>query len=87
VTGSKSSVSSACANIALTSAALIAVVRIFVVRIEASAVPPWARAKRMAISPGLSFAPETIAATVSSTRCFVSRSTSGGSGCWRAATM
>jgi hypothetical protein len=50
VTGSKSSVSSAWANIAFTSAALIADVRRSVVRIEDSGVPPCDRANRIAIS-------------------------------------
>ena len=87
VTGSKSSVSSACANIAFTSAALIADVRMSVVRIDASGVPPCARAKRIAISPGFRRAPETMAAIVSRMRCFASRTTSGGSACSRAAAM
>jgi hypothetical protein len=52
VTGSKSSVSSACANIALAKAAFTAVVMMSVVSTDASAVPPWDRTYRIATSPG-----------------------------------
>jgi hypothetical protein len=87
VTGSKSSVSSACANIAFTNAAFTDDVRIAVVSTVASATPPCARAKRIAASPGLSRAPDTIAAIVSRIRCLVSRAISGGSARSRAAAM
>ena len=47
----------------------------------------YARTKRMAISPGLRRAPDTIAASVSRIRCFVSRTTSTGSARCREAAM
>jgi hypothetical protein len=71
----------------LASAAVIADVLMLVVRIEASGVPPCARAKRMAISPGFNVAPETIAAMVSRMRCLAAVATSAGSICVRAAAM
>ena len=69
---------------ALNIAALITVVLILVAKTDASVVPPWVRAKRMAISPGNNFDPEIIAATVSSIRYFASNKVSGGSSWLRA---
>jgi len=62
-------------------------VLIAVVSTVASDIPPCARASLIAASPGVSRAPETIAAIVSRMRCFVSRATSGGSARLRADAM
>ena len=78
MTGSKSSVSSACANIPLASAALTAEVLIFG-REDGRLGDAALRAHvRMAISPGLRRAPDTIAPSVSRMRCLASRATCGG---------
>ncbi len=58
-----------------------------VVRTAASATPPCERAKRIAISPGLSCDPDTIAASVSRTRCPASRDTCGARALSRAFAM
>ena len=87
VTGSKSSVSSAWANMPLASAALIAEVRRPLAQTAASGVPPCCRTNRTAISPGLRRAPEIMAPSVSRMRSPVCRAASGGSARPRAAAM
>ena len=61
-------------------AALMAVVTTSEPMSCASGVPPWARRKAMASSPGLRREPETMAAMVSRMWCFVFSATSGGRG-------
>ena len=83
----ESSVSSECARNPLVMAAVTAVVRNGVESTCASSVPPWLRANSMAMRPGSSAAPETIAASVSRMWCLPLTATSGGNAASRACTM
>ena len=75
----ESSVSSACADMPLASAALTAVVTMRVPMTHASFVPPSVFTNEIAFRPGSSREPDTIAAIVSSTWCLVFSTTAGGS--------
>ncbi len=83
----ESSVSSDCASTPLASAASIGPHTTFEHTTVATFSPPYARANSIAARPGGSSAPETIAATVSSTCCFTASTTVSGKARARASLM
>ena len=76
----ESSVSSACADIALAKAASVAELDSVVPITVACATPPCVDTYSMPLRPGSSFAPETIAANESAMWCLVFSATFAGSG-------